>query len=138
MKKSMKLVTVAAGVIVFTGLAAFSGQFMGVTGASGDWQTNAINTANAEIGEAGYEKKEQLLKDANSDINEKIQSELSGTVDAKQKELESLLEQYYQMKLDGMTETEAFKEVERQIEVILQGSYERFKVEIDALFAEQA
>ena len=52
-----------------------------------------------------------------------------------QAELERLLEEYYRMKVEGLTDSPEFKKVEADIEKIRQNAYNRFTKEIDTLFA---
>ena len=134
MRKGLKVVGIA---LVGVGLFAAGSLTGEKTGASTDWMTNAINTANSEIGSAGYQKKTEIVTNADADINAKIMSEVQSEVDAKELELQALLEQYYQMKLNGLTDTPEYATILSQIETIQQGVFDRYKAEIDAVFATQ-
>jgi ribosomal protein L29 len=136
MKKSFKVAfvtTLAVGV--------FSAGFFGkdvYTKATSDWKTNVINQANSELGSVAYSKKEELKASAVEDINAKVQDELSGDIESQKAELERLLEEYYQMKLNGLSNTSDFKTIEAQIATIKESILKRYQDELDAVFAAQA
>jgi hypothetical protein len=135
MNKKVKI----GGVILATGLV-FSGGFFGqqiYTKATTDWQTNAINQANSDLGATGYQKKTDLVNSSSTDINNKINSQISSEVEAQKADLEKLLDQYYQMKLDGLTDTAEFKALEAQIVQIKENILARYKTDIDSAFAAQ-
>jgi hypothetical protein len=58
-------------------------------------------------------------------------------VDQQKADLEKLLDQYYQMKLDGLEGTQAYKDLEAQIAAIKQSVYDRYTKEIVQVFASQ-
>ena len=132
MKKGFKIVgalALAGG--VFAAGSLFSGSF----GASGDWQTNAINTANSTMGSAAYNKKTELIEGADEDINATVLEELS--LEERQLELQRLLDEYYNLKLQGFTGSDEFKALEAQIQLIQDDILNRYKTEIDNVFNQQ-
>jgi hypothetical protein len=134
-KKGLKIGgVVLAGVLVFGG-GFFANQIK--TKATTDWKTDAVNAANSDLGAAGYDKKNQLINSASTDINAKVQQDIGAEVDAQKADLEKLLEQYYQMKIDGLENTQAYKDLEAQIASIKQSVYDRYTKEIDQVFANQ-
>lgn len=122
----IKKVAIMTGVLGATILGGF------YTGANVDWQTEVVNDASAKIGKAGFDKKEELLN--NNSIGDQMKSVLAPTIEEEQKELERLLEEYYQMKIQGLTDTPEFLALEKQIEQIRLSVLNRYKKEIDAAF----
>jgi hypothetical protein len=130
MMKNLKKIGIGLGVL---GVFALGN----ITGASSDWQTNAINNAYSELLGTASETTTELTSDVATDIDTKIQSEIQGTVDEQQAELQRLLDQYYQMKLNGLTSTPEFLEIESQIEQIKENVLASYKQQIDEAFANQ-
>jgi peptidoglycan hydrolase CwlO-like protein len=138
MKMNKKALKVSG--LVLTGALVFGSGFFGkeiVTKATTDWKTDAVNTANSDLGAAGYQKKNALIDSASTDINSKVQQDIGTEVDQQKADLEKLLDQYYQMKLDGLENTQAYKDLEAQIAAIKQSVYDRYTKEIDQVFAAQ-
>jgi cell shape-determining protein MreC len=138
MKINKKVVKVSgivlAGALVFGG-GLFSQQVY--TKATTDWKTDAINTANANLGSAGYSEKEKLKAQASTDINSKVQDEINQSVEDQKAELQKLLDEYYQMKLNNMTSTPEFLSLQQQIKQIQANILARYETEIDQVFAAQ-
>jgi peptidoglycan hydrolase CwlO-like protein len=135
LKKPVKIILgTTLGLGVFSA-GLFSNQIY--SKATTDWKTDAINTANSDLGSAGYQKKNELINSASTDINTKVQQDIGNEVDAQKADLEKLLDQYYQMKLDGLENTQAYKDLESQIAAIKQSVYDRYTKEIDQVFASQ-
>lgn len=120
------------GVVLLAG-AFLAGSY--VNGAA-DWKSEVINSANTELGRAGYNKKQELLNDPNA-ITNGMKNALLPEIEAQQKELERLLEEYYQLKLKGLTSSDQFKDIEKRIAEIRQSIFERYKKEIDQAFSGQ-
>lgn len=131
MKKAIKVATFVAGLGLVFGAGSMFGK---ETGATGDWVTNAINSAYSEMITTANSTVDEVATNVETDVNEKVQSEIQQSVDSKQAELEKLLEEYYRLKLEGLTETEEFKKVESQIEAIQQDLLNTFKQRIDEEF----
>jgi hypothetical protein len=125
MKKSFKVVgvTLALGGIFAIGSAV---------GATSDWKNEVVIEASRQIGGAGFEKKEEIL--TNADIGSQMKQVLQPTIQQQEDELARLLEEYYNMKLQGLQDTPEFKEIEQQIEQIKVNVYERYRKEIDDAF----
>lgn len=113
---------------------AFGGGVV-ATKATTDWQTNAINKAQSDLKQQAYDKANVLSNQASTDINAKVNAAVSDEMKAKQDELNQLMEQYYQMKLNGITNTAEFKSVEDQITKIQQWALDQYKSQIDQTFA---
>ncbi|MEX0596603.1 MAG: hypothetical protein WD512_08885 [Candidatus Paceibacterota bacterium] len=122
--------------IILTVLILVSGAFYvgSNTKATFSWDTEVINNANSEIGKAGYDKKNEIIE--NADIASEMAAILDPKLEAEKAELQDLLDQYYQMKLDNLSESAEFKEIEARIEIIKQNIYNRYTAEIDLLFEE--
>lgn len=129
MKKKLLII---GGIVAGLGIAFGAGSF--VTQAGTDWQTNAINQANSEMGAAAYDKKNELIAGADTDITRTAIAELS--IEERQAELQRLLDEYYQLKLQGLTESETFKALEAQIQTIQNSILDRYKKEIDTVFTQ--
>jgi hypothetical protein len=108
------------------------------TKATTDWKTDAINAANSSLGSTGYTEKEKLKASATTDINATVQGAIGDDVEAQKAELQKMLNDYYNLKLAGMTETQSFKDLEIQIKGIQKSIYDRYTKELDAVFATQA
>jgi hypothetical protein len=124
MKKSVKVmlgVTVVAGVF---GSGAYAG-------ANNSWTNEVVSEASKEIGAAGYNKKEEII---GRDVDGEIKGLLNPEIDKQASELEKLLEEYYQMRLDGLSETPEFKEVEGKIADLKVSIFNRYKSDIDEMF----
>lgn len=131
----MKKVTKAGLIVAGLGLVFVAGSFTGKnTGANGDWVTTGINNAYSELITTANEVSNALTSNVEDDANAKVQAEIQQSVDEKQAELEKLLEEYYQMKLDGLTETEQFLQLESQVAAIQQDLLNTFKQRIDEEF----
>jgi hypothetical protein len=126
-KKYKKKIVVGLVLVCVFGLGT-------IAGAASDWFTNGVNKANSEIGSAGYNKKEEIKANAEADIAAKVDAEISKTIDAKELELQQLLEEYYQIRINGLTDSTRYKELETKIEAIKKSVYERYRNEIDLLF----
>ena len=122
--------------IILTVLVLVSGAFYvgNNTKATFSWDTEAVNEANKELGATGFNKKTEIVE--NADIAGEMLAVLDPKIEAEKAELERLLEEYYQMKLDGLTEGEEFKALEARISTIRDNIYNRYTSEIDALFEE--
>lgn len=127
MIKKVLLTAVAAIVLVGGGVLFGSAQ----SGASSNWTNELASKANAELGKIGFAKKEEIVnKDLTSVMGEAIDPKLK----EEQAELEAMMEEYYQMRIDGLTETQAYYDLEKQIENIKLQIFNRYKSEIDAVF----
>lgn len=103
--------------------------------ASGTWVNDQLATNNKSIAGAGYEKKEELIQSSDEDIKNTINGKLDGKVKTAEEELQEMLEQYYQMKLDGLESSAEFKYLEQQIAITKKSIYDRYVKEVDAIFA---
>jgi uncharacterized membrane-anchored protein YjiN (DUF445 family) len=138
MKINKKIVKVSG--VVLTGALIFGGGFFGqqiYTKATTDWQTDAINTANSELGSAAYTKKNELINNASADINAKVQDQISQDVEDQKAELQKLLDEYYQMKINNLTSTPEFLSLQQKIKEIQASILSRYETEIDQVFASQ-
>jgi uncharacterized membrane-anchored protein YjiN (DUF445 family) len=134
-KKTMKISgVVLAGALAFGG-GLFSQQIY--TKATTDWQTDAINTANSELGSAAYTKKNELINSASTDINAKVQDQISKDVEDQKAELQKLLDEYYQMKINNLTNTPEFLSLQQKIKQIQADILSRYENEIDKVFEDQ-
>lgn len=135
MKMNKKVLLTIGGGILGLGIA-FGGGVI-ATKATTDWQTNAINSANANLGQAADSETTKLTNSASTDINSKVQDQLNSEVQSQQAELQNLLDQYYQDKLNGLQDTAQFKSLEAEITQIKENILARYKENIDQVFAAQ-
>ncbi|MGG0667830.1 hypothetical protein ABE073_04790 [Lederbergia citrisecunda] len=108
------------------------GLFGGTALGNSSWSTSVVNSANSLLVKAGQDKTKQLA--TTTDVGKQMQQLMQPEIEAQQRELERLLEEYYQMKLAGLTETDEFKAVEGQIDAIKRALLNRYKNEIDSIF----
>jgi hypothetical protein len=138
MKMNKKVLKVSG--VVLVGALVFGGGFFAnqvKTNATTDWKTDATNAANSALGQSGYNEKEKLKSSAPNDINNVVQNKINAEVQAQQADLQNLLDQYYQDKLNGLTDTAEFKSLEAQIVQIKENIKDRYTAEIDQVFASQ-
>jgi hypothetical protein len=135
MKMNKKVVLgIGAGIL---GLSLAFGGGIVATKATTDWQTDAINTANSELGSAAYDKKEALKASASDDINNAVQDKIGKDVEDQKAELQRLLDEYYQMKINNLTNTPEFLSLEQKIKEIQANILARYEAEIDKVFEDQ-
>jgi hypothetical protein len=138
MKMNKKVVKVSG--IVLAGALIFGGGFFSKqisTLATTDWQTTEYMDANTALGKIGFDKKNEIVENAPTDINAKIDTEINKTVDQQKAELETLLDQYYQMKLNGLVDSPEYKTLESRISALKSDIFNRYAAEIDQVFASQ-
>jgi peptidoglycan hydrolase CwlO-like protein len=134
--KMNKKVVLGIGASVLGLSLAFGGGIV-ATHATTDWKTDAINSANSNLGATGYNEKTKLVNSASTDINNRVQDEIGKDVQDQQAQLQALLDQYYQDKLNGITDTAEFKDLEAQIVQIKENILARYKTDIDNAFTSQ-
>jgi hypothetical protein len=132
MKK--KLLIIGGAILVAGGIFA-AGSITGKAGSS--WTTTAENNAYSELLSTANSTKNELVSDIDLDVNEKVNAAIGSTVDEQQAELERLMKEYYQMKLDGLTNTPEFLALEQRIKDIQQSVLATFKQQIDQEFTNQ-
>jgi uncharacterized protein YecA (UPF0149 family) len=130
MKKSVKVAAVILGIGVVFAVGNLSGN------ASLDWKQNAMNLAHNELLDVRDEVVKNTVNNTATDINVTIQEGVSGTVDENASELERLMKEYYRMKLEGLTDTPEFRDLEDKINIIMMNVYGGFKTEVDNAFKE--
>lgn len=101
------------------------------TSASSSWTNEVITDADITLQKAGYQIKENLV---NQDVTEQMKQALNPLIESEIAELEKLLESYYQMQLENLTDTPEYLAVQERIKVIRNQVAERFKKEIDKAF----
>ncbi|MCP1159311.1 hypothetical protein [Bacillus infantis] len=106
----------------------------GAVGANTDWQSTLKLDATKQIGGAAAKKRDELLSGTDEDINDIMKDSLQVEVDQQKAELERLLEEYYQMKLNGLADSPEYKALEQEIAKIKEGVLTRYKADIDAAF----
>lgn len=131
----MKKILIIGGALLVAGGVFAAGSITGKAGST--WATSAENTAYSELLGTGNSTKDELVSGINSDVNTKINTAIQGTVDEQQLELERLMKEYYQMKLDGLTLTPEFLALEDKINQIQQNVLASFKTQIDQEFTNQ-
>lgn len=100
-------------------------------GASSSWSNELTSEVNKQLGAVGFEKKEEILQ---SDITAEMKEVLDPKIAEEEADLERLLEEYYQMKLDNLQNTEEFAALELKIEQLKMSIFTRYKAEIDTMF----
>jgi hypothetical protein len=126
-KKYVKYSIVGIGAVIVFGFGA-------LTGANSDWKTEVITEVSQKLGGAGYEKKAELLGKDGENVAVEMKAAINPAIVESQEELSRLLEEYYQMKIDGLTESEGFAALEARIEQIKESVLDRYKAEIDSAF----
>lgn len=129
-KKVIKTVTAVFGMAAIVSATTY----FTVQATTGDWKTDAVNDSYSRMIDVANNTKNELTKDVNGDIAKSIQTNVEKTIEEQEKELKDLLEQYYQMKLDGVVNTEEYKRVENQIKQIKEDLVVTYKKRIDDEF----
>lgn len=101
------------------------------TQAGSDWTNEALTEANVSIGKAGYNKKTELLE---RDIDEEVKKTLNPIIDQEIADLEKMLEDFYHLKLEGLTDTVEYQNLQEQIKTLKQSIFDRYSREIEAIF----
>ena len=127
MKKSTKITLISLSMVITFGIGTYAG-------ATSSWSNDVINDAYSKISRAGYDKKEQLIKNTDDKITNKVKSDFANQVEDKKDSVEQQLENYYNQKLDGVKNTTEYKNTEKQIDNIEQGVVDSYKKEIDQAF----
>jgi hypothetical protein len=123
------------GLIVTTIVATLSGTFvLGVSAATNGWKDKILVKANKSIGEAGYAKKEALINNIDTAIEQKINAEYDGTIEQKEREVEQELDAYFNSKVDELTDTPEFDGIEGELDNVVDTVANRYKAEIDQAF----
>lgn len=120
--------------ILLTGITLGGIGFGAYTQAEGNLFGKIINGVNAEIGKAGYDKKEELIGDVEGSVQGAVEGKLEPKVEGSKDAVVSELQQYFDQKVDGITETDGYKNTEKQIKVIEDDVTKRYKKEIDQAF----
>lgn len=132
----MKNVKKKIGIAVLAGGLVVGGLFVGDKyGASNSWGIDIINQAGVDLNSTAKDKTGELLK--SNSISDQMRSILSPEIEAQQAELERLLEEYYQLKIQGLTGTAEFKDIQLKIQQTRTTMLNRYKKEIDAAFTGQ-
>jgi len=126
MKKAIKftLITVILGAMF--GLGTYAG-------ANNTWQAEVINEANSRIGSAGYHKRDEIVE---YNIGDQMKQALDPKIKQYEDELAQMLEEYYQLKIQGIIDGEEITSLEIQMEAKKQEIFERYSADIDAMFGE--
>lgn len=131
MKLNIKKVvsTVATVTVVAAALS-----YATVKANSGDWKTDSVNNSYSSMIDVANNTKNELTKDIDGDITKTIKVNVNDTIEQQEKELKRLLEEHYQMKLQGVVNTEEYKKVENQIIQIRKDLVDTYKKRIDDEF----
>jgi hypothetical protein len=130
MKKTVKVAAVILGLGVVFAVGNLT------SNASLDWKQNAENRAFNALLDARDEIQGDILDNTASDIDTTIQDGISDTVDTSADELKRLMEEYYRMKLEGLTDSPEFTALETKIDTLMMNVYGGYKTEVDKAFAE--
>lgn len=127
--KNIKKVTV----IVLAALVLLAGGiiFGSTVGANSNWQSDLNLAAQREIDASGHELVQEFKQQG---LTEQMKTAIDPKIAEEQAELERLLNEYYRMKIEGLTETPEFAELEAKVEELRRLAYKRFTGEIDAMF----
>lgn len=132
MKNIKRNIVIVALLLVFLlGGLLIGGKY----GASNNWSSELSNFAAIQLNSAGLKKTTQLLE--NTDITSQMKHALSPEIEAQERELERLLEEYYQLKISGLTGSADYKALEAKIKSLKNTMLARYKEEIDKSFASQ-
>jgi hypothetical protein len=132
MKKPVKVAAVILGVGVAFVLGT-QGKTI-ITNASLDWSSNAQNRAYNELLSTKNQVASDLLTDTSTDITNTLSSEVDSQVDTNADELRRLMDEYYRLRLEGLSDTPQFRELEQKINQIMMSLYGSFKTEVDNAF----
>lgn len=130
MKKGLKVTGLVVGVVSLIGL----GGVFGASASGLSFQDNVVNNAYSDLLDTASSTVNKLTGNVDSDIQNKTQEQIQSSVDQQQKELEQLLDEYYQMKLDNATDTKQFKDLEERIKQVKESVAEAYKQRIDEAF----
>lgn len=126
-----KKLLIGVGVLLVAVGLFFTGSLVG---ANNDWKTQVENEASRRIAASGHNKTEEI-KDKSQDVSQQMIDAINPEIKKQEDELASLLEQYYQMKLQNLTNTPEFQALEKRLEELKKIQLERYKSEIDKIFS---
>lgn len=127
MKKKVALL-VAALVLAFLIGGILTGS---KTGASTGWTNELTSEVNKQLGAVGFEKKEEILQ---SDITAEMKEAIDPKITEEEAELKRMLDEYFELKLQGLENSPEFAALELKIEQIRDSIFTRYKIEIDTMF----
>ncbi len=122
---------IVIGVIL---VAFVLGSTAGFAVASRNWAGEVFAKASADIGKAGYNKKEELIQNMDERISQHVAAETDGKIDNKEVEVENELENYFEDKLYELTDSPDFQALDGQMEGLKEEVVDRYKDEIDEAF----
>jgi hypothetical protein len=130
MKKPVKVAAVILGLGVVFAVGNLTGN------ASLDWKQNAENRAYNALLETRNEVQDEILDGTATDINNTIEVGISDTVETSADELKRLMEEYYRLRLEGITDSPEYRDLEKRIETLMNSIYGSYKTEVDKVFTE--
>ena len=131
----LKVTLLALSLVAILGLCVVFVPESNQAEAGVDVSSTVINQVNSEIGSVGFKKKEELAKqDATALASQKAREELDPFIKEQQAELERLLEEYYDAKLNSLLTEAELESLKQRIVTIRESIYTRYTADIDKLF----
>lgn len=124
------IIIILSAIILFT-----AGTF---TGASvNSWQDQLSISAADEINQAGLTKTNELTTDVQANIGNKVMQKVDPIIEAKKLELEAQIQDYFNSKVDNITESQAYMDAVADLDRIQTNLLANYKTKIDQAFAGQ-
>ena len=99
--------------------------------AGSNWYNETLNTAYSDMLDVARLTNDDL---AQKDIDSEIKSTFDSKIKKEEELLAQMLEEYYQLQLNNLTETDRYKELTVQIEGLKTQIFNSYKAEIDEMF----
>jgi len=112
---------------VFVGGTFFFGTYVQ---AETDFLTLITSEANREIGEAAYNKKEEIIADIQENAQSQVKEQIQPEIDEKSKEAEEILQKHADEQLASIVEDVGMDEIEQKMEKKKKAVTSRYKEEI--------
>lgn len=129
MKKfiNKKIVVTTLALVTVFGAGTF-------VGASSDWKGNAIGKAQSELLDAGNVKRQELLQDIDTKIQERVEENLVKDIAEGEDVVLAGIEAYFNDKLNNIANTPDYQEVQTEIDKIAIWVIEQQMYHIDKAF----
>jgi hypothetical protein len=132
-KKTLKRGLIALGaVVIISGAFAFGSLS---SKADSGWRQDVVTKANSEIGQAGYDKKNEIIQNLDTAIDNRIGALADNKIEEKKDEVTQQLEDYFNSKVDSIANTSEFTSLDGEFETLAQSIIDRYKRELDTAFA---
>lgn len=95
--------------------------------------TKVISNGQSDISAAGYHKRDEIVDNADVNIENRMKETIDPILQAKTQEVEAMLEEYFNLKVDEMIANDT-DDIEVALDTHVDTIFERYKADIDEIF----